>query len=196
MLTFDCVDVPAQKWQLMSNGELRGVGGNCLDVVNGRTVNGTKVQMYDCVGAAAQQWSLLSNGSLQGVGANCLDVINGGTVNGTRVQMYDCVDVAAQKWRFSTGVPDPVRVIRSGSLVGVGGNCLDVINGGTANGSQVQMYDCVDVAAQQWKLLSNGELQGVGGNCLDVVNGGTGSGTKVQMYDCVTVSALQPSSGR
>ena len=173
---------------VLANGFLVGVGGNCLDVVNGGTANQTRLQMYNCVDTPAQRWQLMSDGELRGVGGNCLDVVGGATDNHTQVQMYQCAGVAAQEW----------VALSDGRLVGVGGNCLDVVNGSTGLHAPVQMYDCAEVAAQRWRfvataptLLKVGSIIGVGDNCLDVVGGGTANRTPVQMYDCAPVDAQQ-----
>lgn len=37
----------------------------------------------------------------------------------------------------------------------VSGRCLDAVNGGTANGTGTQLWDCVGGAAQRWKYLAS-----------------------------------------
>ncbi|MFD4576006.1 lectin [Streptomyces sp. NPDC058417] len=71
----------------------------------------------------------------------------------------------------------------SGSLVGLGGKCLDVAGGSTANGTAVQLYDCNGSTAQRWTVQADGSLQSLG-KCLDVTAGSTADGAKVQLYDC------------
>ncbi len=69
-------------------------------------------------------------------------------------------------------------------LIGAKDNfCLDVKDGGTANGTQVQLWQCSGSDnAQVWKL-SNGAIKAANGKCLDLTNGG-GNGTKLQLYTC------------
>ncbi|MEW2512514.1 endo-1,4-beta-xylanase [Streptomyces sp. NPDC046870] len=68
-------------------------------------------------------------------------------------------------------------------IKGVGsGRCVDVPNAATADGTQVQLYDCNGAANQQWTLSDAGELKVYGNKCLDA--GGTGNGTRVQIYSC------------
>ncbi|MFD8071001.1 PA14 domain-containing protein, partial [Streptomyces parvulus] len=59
-------------------GEVKGVGGKCLDVDNSMTADGTKVQLWTCNGTGAQQWTRADDGTLRALG-KCLDVSNGGT---------------------------------------------------------------------------------------------------------------------
>ncbi|MGW5772656.1 endo-1,4-beta-xylanase [Streptomyces longwoodensis] len=62
------------------------------------------------------------------------------------------------------------------------GRCVDVPNAATADGTQVQLYDCNGATNQQWTLSDAGELKVYGNKCLDA--GGTGNGTRVQIYSC------------
>ncbi|MEV5287811.1 endo-1,4-beta-xylanase [Streptomyces albidoflavus] len=70
-----------------------------------------------------------------------------------------------------------------GSVKGVGsGRCLDVPNSSTADGTQLQLWDCSSGTNQQWSYTAAGELRVYGDKCLDA--GGTGNGAKVQIYSC------------
>lgn len=70
----------------------------------------------------------------------------------------------------------------SGQLKGVGsGRCLDVPNSNTADGTQLQLWDCSGNTNQQWTYTSAGELR-ILGKCLDAA--GTGNGVKAQVYGC------------
>ena len=76
----------------------------------------------------------------------------------------------------------------SGQLVGAGANkCLDVPGAATANGTQVQIWDCNGQANQRWTLASNGEISVYSGSsrkCLDAYGGGTANGTAAVIWDC------------
>ncbi|NEC25187.1 1,4-beta-xylanase [Streptomyces sp. SID8111] len=82
------------------------------------------------------------------------------------------------------GNPDPDPEPGDGTAIkGVGsGRCLDVPNASTADGTQVQLYDCNNRTNQQWTLTGSGELRVYGDKCLDAA--GTGNGAKVQIYSC------------
>ncbi|MFB8103127.1 MULTISPECIES: endo-1,4-beta-xylanase [unclassified Streptomyces] len=70
-----------------------------------------------------------------------------------------------------------------GTIKGVeSGRCLDVPNSGTADGTQVQLWDCGSGANQKWTRTDAGELRVYDGKCLDAA--GTGNGAKVQIYSC------------
>ncbi|MEU8709645.1 endo-1,4-beta-xylanase [Streptomyces sp. NPDC048565] len=71
----------------------------------------------------------------------------------------------------------------SGQIKGVGSNrCLGVPDGGTNDGTQVQLWDCGSSANQQWAAGDSGELRVYGDKCLDAA--GTSNGSKVQIYSC------------
>lgn len=76
---------------------------------------------------------------------------------------------------------------KSGRIQGLGGKCLDVRGGQANNGTDVQIWDCVDVPQQQWTLTNGGYLQGLAGKCLDVRGGTDANGTSVQIWDCADV---------
>ncbi|WP_311931644.1 PHB depolymerase family esterase [Microbispora sp. H11081] len=71
----------------------------------------------------------------------------------------------------------------SGPIKGVAsGRCVDVTGASTADGTQVQLWDCNGQTNQTWASTSSGEIRVYGNKCLDAA--GTGNGTKVQIYGC------------
>ncbi|MEV5891677.1 extracellular catalytic domain type 1 short-chain-length polyhydroxyalkanoate depolymerase [Nonomuraea fuscirosea] len=80
----------------------------------------------------------------------------------------------------STTTPTPPP---AGQIRGVGsGRCLDVPGAATADGTQVQLWDCNGRANQQWAATAAGELRVYGGKCLDAAGAGNGAG--IQIYAC------------
>jgi poly(hydroxyalkanoate) depolymerase family esterase len=70
----------------------------------------------------------------------------------------------------------------TGILRGTGSNrCLDDPAGATANGTQLQIWDCHGGANQQF--TQNGRALQVLGKCLDLP-GNAAAGTRVQIWDC------------
>lgn len=63
------------------------------------------------------------------------------------------------------------------------GRCLDVPNASTANGTQVQLYDCWGGSNQRFTYTSSKQLT-VNGKCLDASGQGTTNGTAVIIWDC------------
>ncbi|MBC9714705.1 endo-1,4-beta-xylanase [Streptomyces sp. TRM66268-LWL] len=73
----------------------------------------------------------------------------------------------------------------AGQIKGVGsGRCLDVPNSATANGTQVQLWDCSGKANQSWTYTAGKQLKVLGDKCLDAKAKGTTNGTPVVIWDC------------
>ncbi len=69
-------------------------------------------------------------------------------------------------------------------IVGTGsGRCIDVPNGVTANGTQMQLWDCWGGSPQRWTYTSSKQLT-IAGKCLDASGHGTANGTAVIIWDC------------
>ncbi|MFM9607232.1 poly(ethylene terephthalate) hydrolase family protein [Streptomyces niveiscabiei] len=64
------------------------------------------------------------------------------------------------------------------------GRCLDVPGSSQANGTQLQLWDCLDQAGQKWARTDAGELRVLGGKCLDAEASGTAPGTRAVVWDC------------
>ncbi|MFI0242429.1 ricin-type beta-trefoil lectin domain protein [Streptomyces sp. NPDC016845] len=80
---------------------------------------------------------------------------------------------------------------RVGALRGLGGKCLDVRDGSTANGAVAQIWSCVAGSRNQtWTVKADGTVRALG-KCLDVSGGSTADGAKVQLYDCNGTGAQQ-----
>lgn len=85
------------------------------------------------------------------------------------------------------------------SITGIGGKCITVANGATANQTPIQLNSCSNANSQQWTpLFTDGEDKnpnhgnvfvlnnyklGVA-NCLDIQWGGTAAGTPIWYYSC------------
>lgn len=90
--------------------------------------------------------------------------------------------VSKKCFKFRKAPSNP-RGTRSNTAVtvlkGIGGNCLDVEGGKTANGTKVQMWKCHGDVNQRWvQAARGGEIRGIGGKCL------TASGTAVVLSSC------------
>ncbi|MGH9887782.1 MAG: ricin-type beta-trefoil lectin domain protein, partial [bacterium] len=67
---------------------------------------------------------------------------------------------------------------------------LDVVLGGTTNGTRVQLWDCNGSDAQQWSVRSPGVLVNLrSGRCLDDPDNRQRVGDPLQIWDCNTTSA-------
>jgi hypothetical protein len=68
---------------------------------------------------------------------------------------------------------------------GQSARCVDVPNGTTNNGTQVQLWDCGAATGQRWTYTAGRQLTTYGGaKCLDANGAGTSNGTQVIIWDC------------
>ncbi|MFF6814014.1 lectin [Streptomyces sp. NPDC012403] len=123
-------------------GEVKGVGGKCLDVDNAGTADGTEVQIWTCNTTAAQRWTVADDGTLRALG-KCLDVSGGATADGARVQLWTCNGTGAQKWAAQSD--GTVRNPQSGK-------CLDASGGTWNDGTPVHLWTCHTGPNQKWTL--------------------------------------------
>ncbi|MFJ9638689.1 ThuA domain-containing protein [Streptomyces sp. NPDC101178] len=72
---------------------------------------------------------------------------------------------------------------KEGAVTGIGGKCVDVANGSSADGTQIQLWACNRSAAQRWTAGADDTLRALG-KCLDVSGAGTADGTRVQLWTC------------
>ncbi|MFI5853801.1 ThuA domain-containing protein [Streptomyces parvulus] len=123
-------------------GEVKGVGGKCLDVDNSMTADGTKVQLWTCNGTGAQRWTRADDGTVTALG-KCLDVSGGGSADGTKIQLWTCNGSGAQKW-----APQADGTVRNPQS----GKCLDASGGTWNDGTPVHLWTCHTGANQKWVL--------------------------------------------
>ncbi|WP_435272641.1 ThuA domain-containing protein [Streptomyces parvulus] len=123
-------------------GEVKGVGGKCLDVDNSMTADGTKIQLWTCNGTGAQRWTRADDGTLTALG-KCLDVSGGGTADGTKIQLWTCNGSGAQKW-----APQSDGTVRNPQSA----KCLDASGGTWNDGTPVHLWTCHTGANQKWIL--------------------------------------------
>ena len=115
----------------------------CLDVVDQSTQSGAAVQMWTCNGQKNQLWRLKNN-SVQVYGTLCLTAK--GTANGSLVTAVTCdASDPAQAWEVNG-----VQLIHTATH-----KCLDVHNGGHANGTLLQIWDCFKGNSNQTWYMPN-----------------------------------------
>ncbi|WP_433827173.1 family 16 glycosylhydrolase [Actinoplanes sp. CA-015351] len=114
--------------------------GRCIDIPNGNSADGTRIQMWDCNGSTAQRWTFAADGTLRALG-KCFDPAGGALANGTPIQLVTCNGNPVQRFTLSA----------AGDLVNVSANrCVDIKDWNAANGAQLQLWDCGGGTNQKW----------------------------------------------
>jgi len=162
--------------------------GNCLDVANSGTANGTIVWLFGCNRSNAQAWNIMPDGSIINPNSGrCLEITNAGNsgANGSQIQIWDCNGGGWQKWTYPANTPRQTTgpiVFRSATST-----CLDDPNGVTTDGTQLQVWNCNGGVAQRWNLLKRtdgGMKITIGGKCVDVRGNGAANGAAVALWPC------------
>jgi hypothetical protein len=97
----------------------------------------------------------------------------------------DATENAVQANIVAAGYSTGAGGTRTATIVGgQSGRCLDDPNGTTANGTQLQLFDCNGAAAQRWTINSSTKQLTVQGKCMDASGRGTTNGTAVIIFDC------------
>jgi uncharacterized repeat protein (TIGR02543 family) len=191
---------PAQRFRLervTNDGYyvIRNVGSDkVLDVPAAMAFSGAAIQQYTANGTAAQKWKLFTNtdGSYTIASALnenlVLDLPGAQTANSTKLQLYQSNGTGAQKFRLNALVPLLPNGTYTITTALASNKVLDVAAAGTANGTNIQIYQSNGTAAQKFTLsydtqtgyytITNPNARKV----LDVAAAGTTNGTNVQLY--------------
>ncbi|WP_020524108.1 RICIN domain-containing protein [Catelliglobosispora koreensis] len=187
---------------------IHGISDNVLNISQGRSLRDTFVRnngcaaqnpaepgpgsgrhittTYSCRAGYPVQWAAFDGGHGPAPVEGC-----SGCEDGVRTW------TKGEAWRFisqfQTGQPpssspppsSPPPGPVSGSIVGQpSGRCVDVAAASTANGAQVQLWDCHGGTNQRWTHTATRQLMVYGNKCLDAYNQGTANGTRVVIWDC------------
>lgn len=103
----------------------------------------------------------------------CLSVVPGATENGASVEIDSCTGGANQKWTF---INNTLRIFDN--------KCLDVTDGVAANGTKLQIWECVTNSTNQTWQRDGNHFVWQQNFCVDVTDGATRDGTRVQIWGC------------
>jgi len=192
---------PANTAAFTSSGDItgpfyNGIDDMCMDDTNDSSADGSKIQIWSCGGDAAQQWTVESNGTMQNNG-KCLALVtptSGPTPLGTKIQLWACLaGDNNQQWHVQpqhANSPNPGTELVNGAT----GFCLEN-DGGTTNGTQLELETCNGDSDQDWTLpysgpgsnnwlLSSYPASGSTPLCADNSQGASTVGNKVDVYTC------------
>jgi hypothetical protein len=129
--------------------------GKSIDVANGSTSNGTRVQQFATLNDDAQKVTIMASGSnwkiaMKANTNKCFGPIGNGTANSTGIEVQDCNGGNNQAWSITADANTGAFMLKN-----VASNrCLDVPMGSGADGVGLQIYDCFGSTAQKFKLSS------------------------------------------
>ena len=202
----------AQGWHISFDEKgyatIKNLGSSkVLDIVNGQAISGANVQQYQYNGTYAQKWIIVSTDKgykiISALNPNLvLDLASGSISNGSNIQIYSSNNSQAQRWTIETYMSLRERldklasenkdVLKDGTYFinsSVNGNyVVDVYNGYTNNGANVQIYKDNGSKAQGW-IVTHDETGYViftnlgSDKVLDVYGGIIQNGGNVQLYD-------------
>jgi hypothetical protein len=177
-----CNGHASQRWE-MSEVQVRGWGGLCLDLAGGRTEAGTNVQVWSCdaLGGANQRWSVVGDEIRYGSSGSstCLSAA------GFKVVIGSCGTILSRfEWRTD-------GTIRPASAPGL---CVDVKGwtdaqytagqGLPADGLDVQLFECrQEQMNQRWSITGRIRMV-VSTLCLAREGGADRNGIAVRVATC------------
>jgi hypothetical protein len=116
----------------------------CLDVSGVSKDNAANIYAWDCLGADNQNFAQDSIGRLVIKHSGKCVAIDGTVSSGSNVYQYDCNTDVGQKWKIDNGT---IKT-NDGTL------CMDVLNSGVINGSDVRLATCTGAANQKWTVAA------------------------------------------
>ena len=164
-----------------------------FDVAYGGTSNGTNLWLYSSNESIAQQFRITrqSDGKTYRLQAVCNDLYidNGGSsANDFNTHMWEWENTGAQLWYITDAGNGWYTFVNHDS-----GLVLDVQNGNTANGTNIQQHTSNGTDSQKFRLIPVGNADISDGvyniesklntnMCLDVAGAKTGNGTNLWLF--------------
>lgn len=169
--------------------------GKVLDVYNGTAKNGNNVWQFTSNNSRAQKWIVRKDGNgysiVSALNSNyVLNIANGKAYNGNNVELYSYSGSSSNRWLFNKSVSKEEKILniananRSAIADGTyeirsaknNGFVLDVSNGSTLAGANIQLWQSNGTQAQAFKVShdSNGFVTFTSvksGKVLDVFDG-------------------------
>lgn len=205
-------DTPAQQFKVTHDSQgyvtfTNVKSGKVLDVYNGTAQNGINVRQYTSNNSRAQKWIVKKDGNGYSIvsALNSNYVLNGASgkaYNGNNVELYSYSGSSSNRWVFNKSLSNEEKNIslananRSALADGIyeirsaknSKYTLDVSNGSTLSGANIQLWISNGTPAQAFKVThdSNGFViftNVKSGKVLDVFNGKAKSYQNVWQYD-------------
>jgi len=169
----------------------------CIDLSNGNTANGSGMQLWDCQSGQKNQiwiYDIAHQAIHSGLGFDkCMEIHNGNFIDGANIDLWDCNETNGQKWLiedFPSSIPsgtnNRIRLALNPD------KCFDISGAGTANGTNIQLWDCFSTNGQYFTFDGRAiKMQSSPNKCIDLNHSQTDKGTNIQLYDCNQTKAQQ-----
>jgi cytochrome c len=116
-----------------------GNSGECIDVQDGATADGTPIIVFQCHGSPNERW-FIKNGVISENFGSCLDVQGGAPIEGAPIILVACSGTSSQQW-----------AVTKGQIIGLGGMCIAESGGSTADLTPLVLASC-KAARGQWTV--------------------------------------------
>ncbi|KAF7334660.1 hypothetical protein MVEN_02296500 [Mycena venus] len=199
-----CIDVTGGQWIGTLDGTFQWSGTDkSIDLTDGKTTDGTPLQLYTCDGSNInQQWLNApnpDNGGLQSIlGGNmtnqaepvrgqpfCIGAAD--NADGATVVLLGCgISNASPDFPNANGTWIAPFVPLTGTIKTFDNTkCLDVPNGQNADGVKLQIWTCGEGNANQQFTIHRNTIEWKGtGKCLYLTDGNSTIGNPIQLWDC------------
>lgn len=193
-------DTPAQQFKVTHDSQgyvtfTNVKSGKVLDVYNGTAKNGNNVWQFTSNNSRAQKWIVRQDGNgysiISALNSNyVLNIANGKAYNGNNVELYAYSGSSSNRWLFNKSVSKEEKIlsIANANRLAIAdgtyeirsaknnGFVLDVSNGSTLAGANIQLWQSNGTQAQAFKVShdSNGFVTFTSvksGKVLDVFDG-------------------------
>jgi len=115
-----------------------GTNGECIDVRDGATADGSPVVVFQCHGSANERWFIKSGVISENFGS-CLDVQGSAPIDGSPIILVSCRGALSQQWSISDG-----------QIVGLGGKCIAENAGISSNLTPLILFECKTAPGSHW----------------------------------------------
>ena len=120
--------------------QLIGRDGECVDVQDGDTADGTPLVVVHCHGSPNERWFIKSGVISENFGS-CMDVQNSSPNDGAAIVLVACNGAPSQQWSIS-----------GGQIVGLVNKCLTETGGISADQTPLILFTCNSNPGQIWTV--------------------------------------------
>jgi hypothetical protein len=117
-----------------------GAHGECIDVLDGATADGSPIVVFQCHGSPNERW-FIKNGVIAENFGSCLDVQGTAPIDGAPIILVTCSGTVSQQWN-----------IVEGQIVGTSGKCIAESGGSSSNLTPLILSDCPSAPGSHWMV--------------------------------------------